>query len=121
MSGHSKWATIKRKKGAIDAARGNIGGDEHAHAQFFESTHDFVALGLQAAEEPGARVREAFVVQVDWVLCDQHHAHAEGTSLFHHRQQRTLGRRLGRGWEEAEDLVERLRLAGIPDARPAND
>src|SRR5687767_4836979 len=24
MSGHSKWATIKRKKGAIDAARGNL-------------------------------------------------------------------------------------------------
>ncbi|MCC6812091.1 MAG: YebC/PmpR family DNA-binding transcriptional regulator [Deltaproteobacteria bacterium] len=24
MSGHSKWATIKRKKGVIDAARGNL-------------------------------------------------------------------------------------------------
>jgi len=24
VSGHSKWATIKRKKGAIDAARGKI-------------------------------------------------------------------------------------------------
>ena len=24
MSGHSKWSTIKRKKGAIDAARGNV-------------------------------------------------------------------------------------------------
>ena len=24
MSGHSKWSTIKRKKGAIDAARGQI-------------------------------------------------------------------------------------------------
>src|SRR3990167_676455 len=24
MSGHSKWATIKRKKGAIDAARGRL-------------------------------------------------------------------------------------------------
>jgi transcriptional/translational regulatory protein YebC/TACO1 len=24
MSGHSKWATIKRKKGAVDAARGKI-------------------------------------------------------------------------------------------------
>src|SRR5690242_7703248 len=24
MSGHSKWATIKRKKGAIDAARGKV-------------------------------------------------------------------------------------------------
>jgi transcriptional/translational regulatory protein YebC/TACO1 len=24
MSGHSKWATIKRKKGAIDAQRGKI-------------------------------------------------------------------------------------------------
>jgi hypothetical protein len=24
MSGHSKWATIKRKKGAIDAARGKL-------------------------------------------------------------------------------------------------
>ncbi|MEO8874370.1 MAG: YebC/PmpR family DNA-binding transcriptional regulator, partial [Polyangiaceae bacterium] len=24
MSGHSKWATIKRKKGAIDAKRGKL-------------------------------------------------------------------------------------------------
>ena len=24
MSGHSKWSTIKRKKGAADAARGKI-------------------------------------------------------------------------------------------------
>lgn len=24
MSGHSKWSTIKRKKGAIDAARGRV-------------------------------------------------------------------------------------------------
>jgi transcriptional/translational regulatory protein YebC/TACO1 len=24
MSGHSKWATIKRKKGALDAKRGKI-------------------------------------------------------------------------------------------------
>ncbi len=24
MSGHSKWATIKRKKGALDAARGRL-------------------------------------------------------------------------------------------------
>src|SRR5688572_25688482 len=24
MSGHSKWATIKRKKGALDAARGQL-------------------------------------------------------------------------------------------------
>ncbi|HYE78224.1 MAG TPA: YebC/PmpR family DNA-binding transcriptional regulator, partial [bacterium] len=24
MSGHSKWATIKRKKGAADAARGKL-------------------------------------------------------------------------------------------------
>lgn len=24
MSGHSKWATIKRKKGALDAARGQV-------------------------------------------------------------------------------------------------
>ncbi|MCI5218788.1 MAG: YebC/PmpR family DNA-binding transcriptional regulator, partial [Candidatus Electrothrix sp. LOE2] len=24
MSGHSKWSTIKRKKGAIDAKRGKI-------------------------------------------------------------------------------------------------
>ena len=24
MSGHSKWATIKRKKGALDAKRGKL-------------------------------------------------------------------------------------------------
>ncbi len=26
MSGHSKWSTIKRKKGALDAARGKVFG-----------------------------------------------------------------------------------------------
>ena len=30
----------------IDAAGGNIGGDEHANALFFEAAHDFIALGL---------------------------------------------------------------------------
>ena len=33
MSGHSKWATIKHKKGAADAKRGNVAVDEAAVRQ----------------------------------------------------------------------------------------
>ncbi len=55
MSGHSKWATIKRKKGAIDAARGKLftklireiviaarmgGGDVNANARLRKAVTD---------------------------------------------------------------------------------
>ena len=37
----------------------------------------FVALGLEASEEPGTRVREALVVEVDRVLRREHDAETE--------------------------------------------
>src|SRR5687768_18261765 len=42
----------------------------------FEHTR-LVALGLQPTQEPGARVRQALVVQVDRVLRRQHHAQSK--------------------------------------------
>ena len=64
-----------------------------------------VALGLQPADEPGAGVGEALVVQVHRVLRGQHHAHAERPGLLEQRQQRRLRRRVRHRREVAEDLV----------------
>lgn len=63
MSGHSKWATIKRKKGAVDAARGRIftklareittavrlgGGDPAANARLRKAIADAKAQQMPA-------------------------------------------------------------------------
>ena len=64
-----------------------------------------VALRLQAADEPGAGVRQALVVEVDRVLRREHHAEAEGARLLHERQHRQLRGRHRRRREVAEDLV----------------
>jgi hypothetical protein len=65
----------------------------------------FVALGLQAADEPGAAVGEAFVVEVDGVLRGQDDADAEGAGLLEEREQRELRGGIRGGREVAEDLV----------------
>jgi YebC/PmpR family DNA-binding regulatory protein len=64
MSGHSKWATIKRKKGAVDAARGKLftklirevtiaarmgGGDINGNARLRKAVND--AKGNQMAAD----------------------------------------------------------------------
>jgi YebC/PmpR family DNA-binding regulatory protein len=69
MSGHSKWSTIKRKKGALDAKRGKIfgklikeitvaarlgGGDENANPRL-----RLVILKAKAANMPAANVERA--------------------------------------------------------------
>ena len=45
-----------------------------------------VALGLQAAEEPGADVAEALVVEVHRVLGREHDPEPEGARLLEQRQ-----------------------------------
>ena len=69
MSGHSKWSTIKRKKGALDAARGKIftkiikeitisarlgGGDENANPRLRSAI-----LKAKAANMPAINVERA--------------------------------------------------------------
>jgi YebC/PmpR family DNA-binding regulatory protein len=52
MSGHSKWATIKRKKGAVDAARGKI---------FTRLTREIAIAARMGGGDPSgnARLRKA--------------------------------------------------------------
>jgi hypothetical protein len=64
-----------------------------------------VPLGLQPADEPGAGVGQALVVEVHRVLGGQHHPHAEGARLLEQGEQRRLRRRVGHRGEVAEDLV----------------
>ena len=69
MSGHSKWATIKRKKGAMDAARGKIftrltreisiaarmgGGDPNGNARLRKAI-----AGAKALQMPGDKIDRA--------------------------------------------------------------
>lgn len=69
MSGHSKWATIKRKKGAVDAARGKVftrltreisiaarmgGGDPNGNARLRKAISTAKALQM-----PGDRIDRA--------------------------------------------------------------
>ncbi len=69
MSGHSKWATIKRKKGALDAARGRIftrltreisiaarmgGGDPNGNARLRTAIQ-----GAKALQMPGDKIDRA--------------------------------------------------------------
>jgi len=65
-----------------------------------------VALRLQAADEPGADVGEALVVQVDRVLGGHQHAQAEGAGLLEQADQRLLARRVHDRREVAVDLVD---------------
>ncbi len=64
-----------------------------------------VALRLQAADEPGAGVAQALVVEVDGILRRQHDAEAERARLLHQRQHRQLGRRHRARREEAEHFI----------------
>ena len=48
MSGHSKWATIKRKKGATDAARGKV---------FTKIAREIMVAAKQAGGDPDGNPR----------------------------------------------------------------
>jgi len=64
-----------------------------------------VSFGLQPSDEPGAGIRQAFVIQIDGVLCRQHHAQTERAGLLQQREQGLLRRRIGDRREIAEDFV----------------
>jgi hypothetical protein len=64
--------------------------------QAFEQAF-LVVLGLQAPDEPGARVGQALVIQVDRVLGREHEPQAEGPGLLEQSQQGALGGRLATG------------------------
>ncbi|MCG3150901.1 MAG: putative transcriptional regulatory protein [bacterium] len=53
MSGHSKWATIKRKKGAADAARGKL---------FSRLIREITIAAREGGGDPGANARLRVVV-----------------------------------------------------------
>ena len=84
-----------------------------------------VALGLQPAEEPGAGVRQAFVVEVDRVLRRKQDPDTERAPLFEERQKRSLRRRIRDRREVADDLVHvddgaQARRAGL-GTHPGDD
>jgi hypothetical protein len=89
-------ADQRRQRGRVRSA--GRGGQPFEHAFL-------VALGLQLADEPGARVGQALVIEVDRVLRGQHHAQARGARLLEQRQQRRLRGRIGRRRHEPEQLV----------------
>ena len=72
-----------------------------------------VAVGLQAADEPGARVAEALVVEIDWILRREHAADAEGARLLqecehrHLRGRRRRRRKIAENFVHVEDGAER--------------
>ena len=80
----------------VDAAAGRA----HAVEQAL-----LVAVGLQAADHPRARVRQRLVVDVDRVLRAQHHADTERTRLLHQRHDRLLRRRHRGRRQVSGDLV----------------
>ena len=66
---------------------------------------EFVALGLQPADEPRSTVRQPLVVEVDGVLRRQHHTQSERPRLFEQREHRQLRGRIGRRREVAKHLI----------------
>src|SRR5438270_9764486 len=54
MSGHSKWATIKRKKGAADAKRGQL---------FTKLTREITVAAREGGGDPEANFRLRLAVQ----------------------------------------------------------
>ena len=85
------------ERGDVDAACGR--------AQPFEHPL-LVALGLEAADEPAARVRHRLVVEVDRVLGRDDHPDPERARLLHQRQDRLLRRWHRCRRREAHHLVE---------------
>ncbi len=73
----------------------------------FQAFHHprLVPFRLQPADEPGAGVRQALVVEIDRVLGGEHQAEAVGARLLEQGQQQTLGRRVRGRRHVAEDLV----------------
>ena len=64
-----------------------------------------VALRLEAADDPRARVCEAFVVEIDRVLRREDDPEPEGASLLQQHEERPLRRRHRDRWEVADHFV----------------
>ena len=79
----------------------DLGAVEAAARRAFETVEQagLVALGLQAANEPGAHVRERFIVQINRVLRGEDHAHAESACLLEQSQHGGLRRWIASGWK----------------------
>ena len=54
MSGHSKWSTIKRKKGAIDAKRGKI---------FTKIIKEIIIAAKEGGSDPESNARLRLAIQ----------------------------------------------------------
>ncbi len=54
MSGHSKWSTIKRKKGAADAKRGQV---------FTRLTREIVLAAREGGSDPDSNFRLRIAVE----------------------------------------------------------
>lgn len=83
MSGHSKWSTIKRKKGATDAKRGNL----------FTKLGREIAIAAQEGGDPGTNFKLRLAVDK-----------ARAASMPKDNIQRAIRR--GTGIEKGEDLEE---------------
>src|SRR5438552_2786593 len=92
MSGHSKWATIKHKKGALDARRGKI---------FTKLIKEITVAARIAGGDPDSnpRLRTAILA-----------AKAENMPADN------IKRALQKGTDELQQVVERLKAAHIAPA-----
>ena len=102
---HQEHAFVEARQGPLEGGAIEAGSARSRGA--FESVEHprLVALGLQSAEEPGATIREALVVEVDGILGREHTAEAERAGLLQQRQHRRLARRIRGRRKESEDLV----------------
>ena len=66
----------------------------------------FVAVGLQASDEPRAAVGQRFVIEIRRVLRGDEKSETEGACLFEQEKQRAFRRRVGDGRQVAENFVE---------------
>ena len=100
---HQEGARLERRHQLVKCATVRRAA-RHGAGESFDDAR-LVALGLQAADQPGARVAEAAIVEVDRILCRQQATEAEGARLLEQRQHRRLGRRVGGRREVTKDLV----------------
>jgi len=83
MSGHSKWSTIKRKKGAIDAKRGKI---------FTKIIKEIIIAAKEGGSDPEANARLRLAIQ-----------NAKGANMPKDNIERAIKKATG---AEAESFIE---------------
>ena len=65
----------------------------------------FIPFGVEAADEPGSRIRQPLIVEVDRILGGEDNTETECPGLFQECQEGCLGGRILDWWKIAEDLV----------------